>query len=231
MIMMLVSSLHVQHHLIVLSSSTQSMKEAPSEYSTYKDMERKLPPRSVRDTQKTFYSSRFIHFQFPISFSNTMALLQEEDDFFGAHDDDDEHDDDNPSLRQCIDGHELHSGLAVADFNASKSHYQTLGYHAAYDEHKDLDVQNGFEAGYKEAYNQAFSIGEMLGEATMKHKLLRGKSQGDDTDKEDGRDPAYLEAAKKIRGVLTDTADKEESNKKAYNLRDLQREVENVLKP
>jgi hypothetical protein len=169
-----------------------------------------------------------------------MALLQEDDDFFGEHDDHDEHEHENSSLRQCADGHELHSGLAVADFNASQSHYQKLGYHAAYDEHKDLDVQNGFEAGYKEVYNQAFSVGEMLGEATMKHKLLRGKTatttpseipKGDDTDKEKGRDPAYLEAAKKIRGVLTDTADKEESTKKAYNLRDLQREVENALKP
>jgi hypothetical protein len=81
-----------------------------------------------------------------------------------------------------------------------------------------------------------------LGQATMKHKLLRGKTtmtptpseipRGDDADnKEEGRDPAYLKAAKKIRGVLTDTADKEESTKKAYNLRDLQREVENALKP
>jgi hypothetical protein len=163
--------------------------------------------------------------------NNIMALLQEDDDFFGEHDDHDEHEHENSSLRKCADGQELHSGLAVADFNASQSHYQKLGYHAAYDEHKDLDVQNGFEAGYKEVYNQAFSVGEMLGEATMKHKLLRGKNQGDDTDKEKGRDPAYLEAAKKIRGVLTDTADKEESTKKAYNLRDLQREVENALKP
>jgi hypothetical protein len=172
-----------------------------------------------------------------------MALLQEDDEFFGDDNDDDEHDHENPSLRKCTDGHELHSGLAVADFNASQSHYQKLGYHAAYDEHKDLDVQNGFEAGYKEAYNPAFSIGEMLGEATMKHKLLRGKTattttapdtpNGDDNnnDKKEGRDPAYLEAAKKIRGVLTDTADKEESTKKAYDLRDLQREVENLLKP
>jgi hypothetical protein len=174
-----------------------------------------------------------------------MALMQEDDDFFGDHDDHDEHDfedeDEHPSSRQCVDGHELHSGLAVADFKASQSHYQKLGYHAAYDEHKDLDVQNGFEAGYKEVYNQAFSIGEMLGQATMKHKLLRGKTatatttseipKGDDADKEEGRDPSYLKAAKKIRGVLTDTADKEESTKKAYNLRDLQREVENALKP
>lgn len=158
-----------------------------------------------------------------------MALLQEDDEFFGGHDDDDEHDHDHPNLRQCTDGHELHSGLAAADFNASQSHYQKLGYHAAYDEHKDLDVQNGFEAGYKEVYNQAFSIGEMLGEATMKHKLLRGKTTT--PPEEEGRDPAYLEAAKKIRAVLTDTADKEESTKKAYNLRDLQRDVEHVLKP
>jgi hypothetical protein len=157
-----------------------------------------------------------------------MALLQEDDEFFGDHDE-------HPSLRKCTDGHELHSGLAVAESNASQSRYQKLGYHAAYDEHKDLNVQDGFEAGYKEVYNQAFIIGEMLGEATMKHKLARGKTttpsditQGDN---EEGRDPAYLEAAKKIRGVLTaDKDDKEESTKKSYELRDLQREVENVLK-
>jgi hypothetical protein len=164
-----------------------------------------------------------------------MALLQEDDEFFGDHD---EHE--HPStLRQCTDGHELHSGLAVAESKASESHYQKLGYHAAYDEHKDLNVQDGFEAGYKEVYYQAFSIGKMLGEATMKHKLARGKmntpsdisdiTQGDDDDKE-GRDPAYLEAAKKILGVLTaEKDDKEESTKKSYNLRDLQREVESVL--
>jgi hypothetical protein len=157
-----------------------------------------------------------------------MANLQEDDEFFGGHDEHD-HEHDHPSLRQCTDGHELHSGLAVAESNASQSHYQKLGYHAAYDEHKDLNVQDGFEAGYKEVYNQAFSIGEMLGEATMKHKLVRGKMKTDD--KEEGRDPAYLEAAKKIRGVLTDTDDKKESTKQSYDLQGLQREVENVLKP
>jgi hypothetical protein len=174
----------------------------------------------------------------------TMALLQEDDDFFGDHDDDDHHEE-HPNLMQCTDGHELHSGLAVAEAKSSQSRYQKLGYHAAYDEHKDLNVQDGFEAGYKEVYNHAFKIGEMLGEATMKHKLsVKGKTatpksdkitpQGvvNDDDKEAGqRDPAYLVAAKKVRGVLTDTEDKEESSKKSYDLRDLQREIEHVLKP
>jgi hypothetical protein len=175
-----------------------------------------------------------------------MALLQEDDDFFGDHDEHhDEHE--NPSLIQCTDGHELHSGLAVAESNASQSRYQKLGYHAAYDEHKDLNVQDGFEAGYKEVYNQAFKIGEMLGEATMKHKLtVRGKTTtptsdstvtqdedvvNDDDNEVGPRDPAYLEAAKKIRGVLTDKDDKEGSSKQSYDMRDLQREIENVLKP
>jgi flagellar biosynthesis/type III secretory pathway protein FliH len=150
-----------------------------------------------------------------------MALLQEVDEFFGDPDE-------NPSSRQCTDGHELHSGLAVAESNATQSHYQKLGYHAAYDEHKDSNLQEGFEAGYKEAYSSAFRIGELLGEATM--KLVQGKTKTTKSDDDAGNDPAYLEAVKKINGVLTDKEEKEGSSKKTYDLRDLQREVENILK-
>lgn len=151
-----------------------------------------------------------------------MALLQEDDDFFGADDEAD------TSLRRCTDGHELHSGLAEAEAAATKSRYQNLGFHAAYDDNKDLKVQPGFEAGYQAMYDSAFRIGELLGEATMEYKLANGKPTTVETNERTSE--PYLVAAKKIRGVLTHKGEKEESTKQAYDLRSLERDVDNIVK-
>jgi hypothetical protein len=148
-----------------------------------------------------------------------MALLQEDDDFFGDGDD-------NSTLRQCTDGHEMYSGLAMAEAAAVESKHENLGYHAAYDEYKDVKVQDGFEVGYTGVYKTAYRIGELLGDATMAYKL---DSSNGDEENDGAPDPDYLAAAKKIRGVLTDKKEKEESTWQTYDLLHLQQDVEKII--
>ena len=89
----------------------------------------------------------------------------EEDDFFGTVEEDEVAD------HRCEDGHELNSGLAIAESTATSQHFQTIGFHETYEENKDNKLQEGFEAGYRENVDISMRIGELLGELTMRTRL------------------------------------------------------------
>ena len=143
-----------------------------------------------------------------------MALWQqqEEDDFFGSEDDD-------TKLRRCTDGHELDSGLAVAESSATNERFRNLGYHEAYDATKDVRLQEGFDNGYKDAYEVSSRIGELLGRAMIQSKLGKGKNKD-----------RISNAAKLIRSVLTDVErDNEDSIKTCKDLEVLEQSIKEKL--
>lgn len=57
-------------------------------------------------------------------------------------------------------------GLAGREARAVESRFRNLGFHEAYDKAKDSMLQQGFEEGYKQSFDLATRIGELLGEAT-----------------------------------------------------------------
>jgi len=145
---------------------------------------------------------------------NKMALWQEqeEDDFFGSEDDD-------SKPQRCTDGHDLDSGLAIAEASAATEHFRKLGYHEAYDATKDERIQEGFDKGYKDAFEVSSRIGESLGRATMQSKLAAN-----------GNRDRILNAANLIRSALTapkrDSADSIETCK---DLEDLKQSIQEKL--
>ena len=86
-----------------------------------------------------------------------------DDEFFG------EQEEESPS-DVCPDGHERHKGLMAAEAQAAEKRYRKLGYHEAYDAHKDDRIQEGFVDGYREAYANAIKIGEQLGKAVVESR-------------------------------------------------------------
>jgi hypothetical protein len=120
--------------------------------------------------------------------------LEEEDDFFGTAEESDP--------RRCEDGYELHSGLAVAESAATAQRFRTIGYHEAYEESKDIKLQEGFEAGYNSNFDVAMRIGELLGDVTMQARL----NESSDTKN------TSLKALRLAQDYLTEKEEKEGEN-------------------
>jgi hypothetical protein len=146
--------------------------------------------------------------EFHILRENLLATMadwenDESDEFFGEIDQ-------NETKWQCNDdqGHKVHSGLMLAEQEATKKRFHTLGYHQAYDENESVRLQPGFEAGYQESYSASFRIGELLGKAAM--EALHPKdsiSNSREPKAELAEPPAYLEAVTLVREALSKEED------------------------
>ena len=104
-----------------------------------------------------------------------MAQLNDTDDvddFFG----DDLADAPARNVNLSHDHHDLSRGLFVAESNAVARRFQTMGYHEAYDAHQEDRLQEGFESGYKESFEDSLAIGNMVGRVVMEDILKNSKS-------------------------------------------------------
>jgi hypothetical protein len=54
--------------------------------------------------------------------------------------------------------------LAIRETAAMERHHWTLGYHETYTESEEASLQEGFEEGYRDTYDVATCLGEMLGQ-------------------------------------------------------------------
>jgi flagellar biosynthesis/type III secretory pathway protein FliH len=75
----------------------------------------------------------------------------DEDDFFGHDDDDDD--------------------MAEREARAIQNRLENVAYLEAFEETKEIRLQQGFEAGYQEVYEVAGRLGEQLGRLVAKAKL------------------------------------------------------------
>ena len=57
------------------------------------------------------------------------------------------------------------STLSKYEERSQEKRFHNLGYHEAYDEHKDSKLQIGFEDGYKQNFESSIEIGKLLGQA------------------------------------------------------------------
>lgn len=83
--------------------------------------------------------------------------------------------------------------LLAAESAAAQERFRIIGYHEAYDKTKDEKLQEGFEAGYRESFDTAYRIGEMLGSATATTAHRNPKST---------LDSSCIETARLVREAL-----------------------------
>jgi hypothetical protein len=88
------------------------------------------------------------------------------DDFYG---DSDDYDALNSSpynvAHQTIDEH---GELSLRESAAIERQYFAIGYHETYDECHEASLQNGFDDGYRENYDNALHIGQLLGKFAIR---------------------------------------------------------------
>lgn len=105
----------------------------------------------------------------------SQSIEQEkDDDFFGNQSDDDN----GPFLSlNCTEANpqqassQTVNGLAHHESRAIQESFRNIGYHEAYDESKEVKLQEGFEAGYREVIDVSVRIGKILGEVSTKSIL------------------------------------------------------------
>jgi hypothetical protein len=136
----------------------------------------------------------------------TWRPSQQHDEFFGDADSDEEVADVAAgSQRRCLNGSMMllnknnARSMSAAESAAQEERFRTIGYHEAFDRHKEEKLQVGFQSGYREAFDGASRIGYFLGRATM--RAIRGDE--DTKSRESSSIPAYLSAAKEIRDFLS----------------------------
>jgi len=112
------------------------------------------------------------------------SLIEDEDEFFGRQEDQDEPEGSSLTFRRHGDHGESEQaeqannppvgqgGLSAAEARATEDRFRTIGYHEAYDQSKEERLQEGFEAGYRDSFDAAFRVGEILGREAMGAKLL-----------------------------------------------------------
>jgi hypothetical protein len=83
-----------------------------------------------------------------------------DDEFFGNDDDE-------------VDSHRGNSdAMAKYDTRARETQFKNVGYLEAYEASKETRLQEGFETGYREVYDNSIRVGELLGEITAASLLL-----------------------------------------------------------
>eukprot|EP00586_Coscinodiscus_wailesii_P015145 CAMPEP_0172507936 /NCGR_PEP_ID=MMETSP1066-20121228/207942_1 /TAXON_ID=671091 /ORGANISM="Coscinodiscus wailesii, Strain CCMP2513" /LENGTH=141 /DNA_ID=CAMNT_0013285695 /DNA_START=71 /DNA_END=496 /DNA_ORIENTATION=- len=111
---------------------------------------------------------------------------ESEDEFFGDQSDNTEEvcslsilTQENPqqAASHIVDGLSQHEKHAIQD------KFRKIGFLEAFDESKELKLQQGFEEGYKEALDKSFHAGNIIGEVTTMH-ILKVLGEGPDCHKE-----------------------------------------------
>mmetsp|Transcript_11037 Transcript_11037/g.15314 ORF Transcript_11037/g.15314 Transcript_11037/m.15314 type:complete len:165 (-) Transcript_11037:38-532(-) len=154
----------------------------------------------------------------------------EEDDFFGDQGDDlDENASNNFNGFEDIkanpqqgDLSRAMEGLAFHDTRATEETFHNMGYHEGYDEAKELRLQEGFEAGYREVFESALRVGKMLGDVSTRAVL---ETPALETMKNDQREEQANEAALMVKSFLD-----EQVNKETGDVKDLEAILQNLLR-
>eukprot|EP00978_Attheya_sp_CCMP212_P042199 scaffold253044_cov41-Attheya_sp.AAC.1 len=110
--------------------------------------------------------------------SAAAVAEEEEDDFFGDQEDDETFDSPHVGMNDRVARIENPqqatstispntTGLAMRDAKATEEQMRNVGYLEAYEDSKEIRLQAGFEAGYRETVEAAMRIGQRLGEVVV----------------------------------------------------------------
>ena len=123
-----------------------------------------------------------------------MAKIEDDDEFFGDQDGED-----NGSF----------GGLSEYELKAKEEEIKKLAYLQAYDEKKELRLQEGFEGRYQETFDSAFRIGKLLGQLTGSERILQEQEQRPVVDGiEDESVSSSMKATRKVRTFITSFQDR-----------------------
>lgn len=142
----------------------------------------------------------------------------DDDDFFGHGGDDDEDD------------------MAERDTRAIETRFQNIAYLDAWEETKEIRLQQGFDAGYQDVYEVAGRLGEQLGRLVAKAKmesLLLSSMTATSADATSTSTPLQTQAqnvARRYRAVLTHINRGVANDQAKQLLLDLEQEVQGVLR-
>jgi hypothetical protein len=94
-----------------------------------------------------------------------MANPKDGDDEFFGNFDDDQPSVSNPNCADT-DDRNLVEGMAEYESKATDEQFFNMGYLDAFDDAKEIRLQDGFEAGYRSVFDVSTRIGEILGHAS-----------------------------------------------------------------
>jgi hypothetical protein len=89
------------------------------------------------------------------------TTMDDDDEFFGSQDDDE----DGSNLRNEF------GKMGVHECQAREKELRNIGFMDAYDECKEMRLQQGFETGFQETFEVCVLLGELLGEVTTLRML------------------------------------------------------------
>jgi len=144
-------------------------------------------------------------------------VIHSEDEFFGDQTDSD----DNYSHHEEIINPESkrpHGALDEHEMNSQSETHRNIGYHEAYDEYKEVQLQEGFEAGYRNYIGDATKLGMLLGKCVS---ISSGRDRTNKTHNDAGigsDDDGIIDAVGTVRKYLenaqsTNTNDDDDDNK------------------
>ena len=136
----------------------------------------------------------------------------DDDEFFGNQSDsysDYEHEREHENEHGHGHGH---GSLEKHEEQAQRETHKNIGYHEAYDEYKEIKLQQGFEDGYRGTIDDAMKLGMLLGKcvaASVFHVENEDMVKNEDADKDedsgveyDEADVGYLETVGIVRRYL-----------------------------
>jgi hypothetical protein len=100
-----------------------------------------------------------------------------------------------------------HGALSLQESIAHGRIYKNIGYHQAYDRHKEVKLQEGFEAGYRTYIDDAMRLGDLLGKHMM--AMANQKSNPSDVFKVIANIKNYLIQSQSVSSNTNGQEDKE----------------------
>ena len=139
---------------------------------------------------------------------NTEAS-HSEDEFFGNQSDSEDdylhnphfdESDASPSTSQKHGHHRHgHGALNEHERNSQRETRRNVGYHEAYDEYKEVKLQQGFESGYREHIDHAMKLGILLGKHVVGGSFNFGQESSQSQDQENTENTKYGDEEVRIK--------------------------------
>lgn len=134
---------------------------------------------------------------------------QDDDDEFFGNQSDSYSDYEREHENEHEHGHG-HGSLEKHEEQAQRETHKNIGYHEAYDEYKEIKLQQGFEDGYRGTIDDAMKLGMLLGKcvaASVFHVENEDIVKNEDADEDAGvecdeADVGYLETVGIVRRYL-----------------------------
>jgi hypothetical protein len=123
--------------------------------------------------------------------TNATKVNNIEDDFFGNNDNDHENSGDVKKIVNSANDDQF-GELCIRDDAAAERQHFVMGYHETYDESHEAELQHGFDDGYRDSYDTALIIGQLLGQHATKVNIETNSLPNNNASSEPSEDQKSL---------------------------------------